>query len=121
LFEKLRLIINIILNSGIKKSQVSDVTFDVDERLGTYTLGVGARISVETKKVLTHRERRRKQLIILFLVSLVILLVLATTGQWLPNSEAGLGRTLILLSEVPAFLFSLVMTRIFLGRGSRRR
>jgi predicted Na+-dependent transporter len=121
LFEKLKLIVNVILNNGIKKSQISDVTFDVDEKLGTYTFGIGAKISVETKKVLTHKEKRRKQLIIFFLLSLVFMLGLATGGLWLPSSEASVGRILILLSEIPAFLFSLVMTRMFLGKGSRRK
>jgi hypothetical protein len=110
---------NYILNHGIKGTKVGDVTFDVSERRGTYRLDFGSVITIEPKKVLTPHEVVRKRLIIFFLISLAFMIGLSTIGGWLPDNLAGLGRTLILLSEIPAFAYSLVSTR-FLMKSPRK-
>jgi hypothetical protein len=120
LYKLIKLIMNYILNHGIKETKVSNVTFDVTERRGTYRLGVGSVITIEPKKVLTPNEVVRKRLIIFFLISLGFMIGLSTIGQWLPDNLAGLGRTLILLSEIPAFAYSLISTR-FLMKNPRKR
>jgi len=116
-----KLIMNSILNRGVKDSNITDLSLEVKESMGTYTLGIGATIVLETKKVLTPKEKRRKYLIISFLVSLGFMLGLSTIGAWLPDAQAGLGRTLILLSEIPAFAYSLVSTRFLMKKVSRRK
>jgi hypothetical protein len=108
-----RLVLNYVLNHGIKKSDLTKVALQLDESKGTYALGVDAVITIETKKVLTPRETRRKRLLILFLISLVFMVGLQTIGGWLPDAYAGLGRILILVGEIPAIAFSLVSTRFF--------
>ena len=116
-----RLIMNYLLNNGIKKSDVTKLAVQVDESKGTYALGVDATITIETKKVLTPRETRRKRLLILFLITLVIMVGLQTIGGFLPDANAGLGRILILVGEIPAFAFSLVSTKFFMKTRSRRK
>ncbi|MGA2875032.1 MAG: hypothetical protein ABSE82_05750 [Nitrososphaerales archaeon] len=113
-----KLIMNSILNDGVRASDVTKFSFDVKPSAGMRTLGIDAIVTIETKQTLTPKETRRKIMVILFLISLVFMLGLSTIGLLLP--DAGLGRTLVLLSEMPAFVFSLVCTK-FLMRGSRRR
>ena len=108
---------NSILNDGVKTSDVTRFSFDAKPSNGMRTLGIDATITIETKQTLTPKESRRKVMVILFLISLVFMLGLSTIGLLLPY--AGLGRTLVLLSEIPAFVFSLVCTK-FLMRSSRR-
>jgi heme A synthase len=114
----LKLIMNYTLNDGVKTSDVTKFSLDVKPSNGMPTLGINAIITIETKQALTPKENRRRIMVILFLVSLVFMLGLSTVGLLLPY--AGLGRMLVLLSEIPAFVFSLVCTR-FLTRNSRRR
>jgi hypothetical protein len=116
-----RLVLNYVLNHGIKKSDLTKVFLQLDESKGTYALGVDAVITIETKKVLTPRETRRKRLLILFLISLIFMFGLQTIGGVLPDVDAGLGRILILVSEIPAFVFSLASTRFFVKTRSRRK
>ena len=111
---------NYILNRGIKGSDFTDLSLELNERMGTYTLGIGATIVLDPKKVLTPKEIRRKRLIIMFLISLGFMVGLSTIGAWLPDAQAGLGRTLILLSEIPAFAYSLISTRFFMKKATRR-
>jgi hypothetical protein len=109
-----------ILNHGIKGTELQNVSVTLNDRVGTYKLGVGVVIAVEPKGVLTPKEIRRKRMIILFIVSLAVMVVLSTIGAWLPDSQAGLGRMLILLSEIPAFAYSLISTRFLMKKGVRR-
>ncbi len=112
---------NYILNHGIKSTQLQDVSVTLNDRMGTYKLGVGVVIAVQPKGVLSPKEVRRKKMIILFLVSLAVMVGLSTIGAWLPDSQARLGRMLILLSEIPAFAYSLISTRFLMKRVVRRR
>ncbi len=112
----LKLTVNYILNNGVKKSDVTDLTFDVKGSNGTHTFGVNATITIETKQTLTPKESRRKNLIILLVISIVFMIGLSTIGLLLPDTDAGSGRTLVLLSEIPAFAFSLVSTRFLMRR-----
>ncbi|MHB2035706.1 MAG: hypothetical protein ACYCPW_03070 [Nitrososphaerales archaeon] len=108
---------NYILNDGIKASDVSKLSFDVKPINGTPALGIDAIITIETKQALTPKENRRRILVIFFLISLAFMIGLSTIGLLLPY--AGLGRTLVLLSEIPAFVFSLVSTKFLMKRKSR--
>ena len=109
-----KLIMNSILNDGVKTSDVTRFSFDAKPSNGMRTLGIDATITIETKQTLTPKESRRKVMVILFLISLVFMLGLSTIGLLLPY--AGLGRTLVLLSEIPAFVFSLVCTKFLMRR-----
>ncbi len=111
-----KLTMNYILNRGVKGSDFTDLSLELNEKMGTYTLAIGASITLDPKKVLTPKEKRRRKLIILFLVSLGFMVGLSTIGAWLPDAQAGLGRTLILLSEIPAFGYSLVSTRFLMKK-----
>ena len=111
---------NYVLNRGIKGAELDGISATFSNKMGTYKLGAGVVISIETKGVLTPKEIRRKKMIILFLVSLAIMVGLSTIGAWLPDLNAGLGRMLILLSEIPAFAYSLISTR-FLMKKARRK
>jgi len=118
MFVKLvKLIMNYILNDGVRASNVTKLSFDVKPINGTPTLGIDAIITIETKLVLTPKENRRRILVILFLISLVFMIGLSTIGLLLPY--AGLGRTLVLLSEIPAFVFTIVCTKFLMKRKSR--
>jgi hypothetical protein len=108
-----------ILNRGIKGTELNDITATFSNKMGTYKLGAGVVITVDPKGVLTPKETRRKRMIILFLVSLAIMVGLSTIGAWLPDLNAGPGRLLILLSEIPAFAYSLVSTRFLMKRSPR--
>jgi hypothetical protein len=119
-YKVVKLIMSYVLNRGIKDIQVNDITGNFNERRGTYRLGVGAVITIEPKTVLTPKEVKRKRMIILFLISLAFMVGLSTAGAWLPNAQAGLGRTLILLSEIPAFGYSLLSTRFLMKKGPRK-
>ena len=119
--EVVKLVVNTILNGGVKDSNVSDLSLEVKEKMGTYTLGIGSTIVLESKKVLTPKEKRRKNLIISLIISLIFMIGLSTIGAWLPDAQAGLGRTLILLSEIPAFAYSLVSTRFLMKKASRHK
>jgi len=116
-----KLIMNSILNGGVKSSDVSDLSLEVKEKMGTFTIDIGSTLVLESKKVLTPKEKRRKNLIISFIISLIFMVALSTIGAWLPDAQAGLGRTLILLSEIPAFAYNLVSTRFLMKKGSRRK
>jgi|SRR5579872_1620934 len=118
-FQLLRLMMNYILNRGVKDSDLTDLSLVLDERMGTYTLGIGATVILDPKRVLTPKETKRKKLIILFLISLAIMIGLSTVGIYLPEAQAGLGRTLILLSEIPAFGYSLVSTRFMMKKSAK--
>ena len=111
-YRLVKLVMSYILNHGIKDVKVDKVTFDVGEARGTYKLGVGSVITIEPKKILTPKETRRKRIIIFFIVSLLLMIGLSTIGGWLPQEYAGTGRILILVSEIPAFTYSLVSTRL---------
>jgi len=122
MFVKLvKLIMNYILNGGIKNSEVTKLSLDAKPGNGTYALGIDVTISIETKQALTPKESRRKTMVILFLISLVFMIGLSTIGLLLPDADAGLGRTLVLLSEIPAFIFSIVCTKFLMKTHSRRR
>ena len=116
-----KLMMTAILDGGVKDSDVSDLSMDVKEKMGTYTIGIGSTIVLEPKKVLTPKEKRRKNLIISLIISLIFMIGLSTIGAWLPDAQASLGRTLILLSEIPAFAYSLVCTRFLMKKASRRK
>ena len=111
---------NYILNRGIKGTELNDISATFSNKMGTYKLGAGVVIIVEPKGVLTPKEIRRKKMIILFLVSLAIMVGLSTFGAWLPDFNAGLGRLLILLSEIPAFAYSLISTRFLMKKAGER-
>jgi hypothetical protein len=114
-----KLMMNYVLNRGVKSSDLTLLTLELHESMGTYTLGIGATVAIDPKTVLTPKENRRKKLIILFLISLGFMLGLSTIGAWLPDSQANLGRWLILLSEIPAFGYSLVSTRFLMKKTLR--
>ncbi|MDH2901041.1 MAG: hypothetical protein PXY39_08715 [archaeon] len=109
-----KLIWCLILNNGPKESSITNVSGSTQDRQGIYTLDTRATIFVETKKELTTKEKRRKRLIVGFVVSIILMVVLSATGGWLPDADAQLGRELMLVSEVPAFASSLFATRILL-------
>lgn len=117
----LRFLLDYLLNNGVKKTELSKVDLQVTESKGTYAFNTDAEIVVESKRVLTPREVRRKQLLIFFILSLLVMIVMQTIGNVLPDTYAAHGRTLILASEIPAFVFSLVSTRFFMKTRSRRR
>lgn len=108
-----KLIWNSFLNNGVKEIHVTGVSVGVEGSQGTRNLGINSTITIETKKSLTPKERRRKNVIILLIISLIFMLTISTVGLLLP--DAGLGRILVLLSEIPAFAFSLTSTE-FLRR-----
>ena len=120
LYKLLKLIMSYILNRGIKGTELNDITATFSNKMGTYKLGASVVITVDPKGVLTPKETRRKRMIILFLISLAIMVGLSTIGAWLPDPNAGPGRLLILLSEIPAFAYSLISTR-FLMKKARRK
>jgi len=107
---------NIILNKGTKRSEITSTSGELQQSKGIYIFDVRTTITVETKKILTPQERMRKNLIIAFLASLVLMIGLSTIGSWLPDAQARLGREMMLVSEVPAFASSLFATRIFLKK-----
>ena len=111
-----KLTLSMILNQGIRGSSLSDLAVQVEERDGVLLLGTGAVLTIQAKRDedLTPRERLRKRLIISFLVSIIFMIVLGAVGALVP--DANLGRWLILLSEVPAFISALVSTRIFMRK-----
>jgi hypothetical protein len=113
-----KLIMNSILNGGVKGSNVSDLSLVVKEKMGTYTVARSTLV-LESKKVLTPKEKRRKNLIISFIITLILMVALSTIGAWLPDAQASLRRTLILLSEIPAFGYNLVSTRFLMKKASR--
>jgi hypothetical protein len=113
-FSATRLIVSYLLNHGIKNSDLTDWHLNVKESDGTYVLDVAATITIETKKELTPGEKRSKNLIILFVISLCLMVGLSTVGMLLP--DAGLGRTLVLLGTIPAFVVNLVGARFLIKR-----
>jgi hypothetical protein len=113
-FSATRLIVSYLLNHGIKNSDLTDWRLSVKESDGTYVLDVAATITIATKKELTRGEKRSKNLIILFVISLCAMVSLSTVGMLLP--DAGLGRTLVLLGTIPAFVVNLVGARFLIKR-----
>ena len=115
MFEKIiKLIVSYLLHHGIKKSDLTNWHFNVKESDGTYILDVNATITIETKKELSPNEKRSKNLIILFIIALCLMVGLSTIGMILP--DAGLGRTLVLLGTIPAFIVNLVSARFLIKR-----
>jgi hypothetical protein len=112
----IRLSINFLLNQGVQSSKVEDVAVQVEEGDGVYVVGTGTVITIETKRNedLTPQEKWRRNLIMTFLFSLLFMLVLSTIGALV--KDANLGRWLILISEIPAFVSSLAATRLFISR-----
>ncbi len=121
LFSFLRFLLNYLLNNGVKKTELSKIGLQVTESKGTYAFNTDAEFVIETKRVLTPREAQRKRLLIFFILSLVVMIIMQSVGNVLPDSYAAQGRTLILASEIPAFAFSLVSTRFFMKTRSRRK
>src|SRR5437588_91055 len=115
-----RLFFSYLLNNGIKKSELNAIALNVNESKGTYAFGADAVITIETKKVLTPREVRRKRLLIIFIVSFVFMIGIQTLGNILPDAQANLGRWLILIGEIPAYVFTLASTRFFMRSRSKR-
>ena len=116
----IRLSINLLLNQGIQSSKIEDVAVQVEEGDGVYVVGTGTVITIETKRNedLTPQEKWRRNLIMTFLFSLLFMLVLSTIGAL--TDDANLGRWLILISEIPAFVSSLAATRLFINRPKRK-
>jgi len=112
--ELVKLIMNYILNDGIRASDLTKLSFEVKPINGTPILGIDAIITIETKQALTPKENRRRIFVIVFLISLIFMIGLSTIGLLLPY--AGLGRTLVLLSEIPAFVFTIVCTKFLIKR-----
>jgi hypothetical protein len=115
-----RLFFSYLLNNGIKKSDLNSIALQVTESKGTYAFGADAVITIETKKVLTPREVRRKRLLIIFIVSFVFMIGLQTIGNILPDADSNLGRWLILIGEIPAYVFTLASTRFFAKSRAKR-
>jgi hypothetical protein len=113
-FSLIRLIVSYLLHHGVKNSDLTDWNLNVKDVDGTYTLDLAATVIVETKKELSPGERRSKNLIIIFLVSLFLMLGLDIVGMLLP--DAGLGRTLVLLGTIPAFIVNLVSASFLIKR-----
>jgi len=116
-----RLFFSYLLNNGVKKTDLNAIGLQVTESKGTYALGADAVISIETKKVLTPREIQRKRLLIVFILSFLFMIGLQTLGNILPDSVANLGRWLILIGEIPAYVFTLASTRFFAKSRSKKR
>jgi hypothetical protein len=116
-----RLFFSYLLNNGVKKTELNGIALQVSESKGTYALGADAVITIESKKVLTPREIERKRLLILFIVSFIFMIGLQTLGNILPDSMSNLGRWLILIGEVPAYVFTLASTRFFMKSRSKKR
>jgi hypothetical protein len=114
-----KLIWNLILNNGPAGSSITNVSESTQGSQGIYTVDTGATIYLETKKVLTAKEKRRKHLILGFILSIILMIVLSATGDWLPIADAQLGRAMMLISEVPAFASSFFATRIILKERNR--
>ena len=108
----IKLTLDVLLNQGIEKSDLTNIATKLDKSEGTYLLGVGATIVIEKKQRLTPKEKLRKKLIILFLASFLIMIVLSWIGSIIP--QASLGRLFVLISEFPAFISALASTRIFI-------
>jgi hypothetical protein len=113
-FSLIRLIVSYFLHHGVKNSDLTDWHLNVKESDGRYTLDVAATVIVETKKELSPGERRSKNLIIIFLVALFLMIGLDLIGMLLP--DAGLGRTLVLLGTIPAFIVNLVSASFLIKR-----
>jgi hypothetical protein len=112
----IKLSLSVLLNQGIRGSKVTDVAVRVDEGNGVYVVGTGTVVTIETlrNEDLTPLQRRRKNLIFGYLLSLLFMIILSTVGAL--TGDANLGRWLILISEVPAFVSSLAATRLFMSK-----
>jgi hypothetical protein len=112
----LKLALSIIMNQGIRSSRLSDLVLEVEESGGVALLGTGAVLTIETRRneELSPRERLRKKMIIIFVISILFMIIFSTVGELLPSPSAG--RWLILISEVPAFVSALASTRLFVKR-----
>ncbi|HZW55753.1 MAG TPA: hypothetical protein VFF30_05640 [Nitrososphaerales archaeon] len=98
---------------------MTDVSVAVEGSKGVRTLDFGSTITIETKQTLTPAEKRRKNVIILLIITLIFMVAMSTIGILLP--QAGIGRVLILLSELPAFGFSLTFTQLLLKKKKEPR
>ena len=116
-----KLFFSYLLNNGVKKTDLSGVALKLTESKGTYALGADAVITIEPKKVLTPRELERKRLLIIFIISFLFMIGLQTLGNIVPDSDANLGRWLILIGEIPAYVFTLASTRFFAKSRAKKR
>jgi hypothetical protein len=115
----LKLTFSILLNHGVRKSEVTDLALEVEEKDGVCLIGTGAILTIQTKRHddLTPKEKLRKNLIMIFLITFAFMIILSTVGILLPM--AGFGRMLVLLSEIPAFTSALASARLFIRRPKR--
>jgi hypothetical protein len=104
-----RLVMNYFLHRGIKNSDITNLSFELNEANGKYFLDIKSTIVLATKGQLIRKEAGNRNLIIVFLVSLSVMVALALVGMLLP--DAVLGRTLVYLSEFPAILVNIISTR----------
>lgn len=112
----IKLTISVLLNQGIRGTQVKDMAVQVEEGDGVYVVGTGTVVTIETKRDedLTPVQKQRKNLIFAYLLSLLFMIILSTIGAL--TGDANAGRWLILISEIPGFASAFAATRLFASK-----
>ena len=98
---------NYFLHRVIKNSDVTNLSLDLKEINGKYVLGLSS--SVAAKREPIRKKSGRRNIVILFLVSLSLAVSLDLVGMLLPS--AILGRTLVYFGFFPAIFVNIISAR----------
>lgn len=111
MFDKIvKSLMNYVLHLCVKNSDVKNLTLEVNELNGKYTLGLASKVVVGTNGIsVRDKQPRSKNLAIVFLIALAIMVSFAAAGMLVPN--ASFGRSFLVISAFPSFLVNIIGAR----------
>jgi hypothetical protein len=96
-----------MLRSGVKNSDITDLSFDLKEKNGTYTLEIKSKTIVADRQIIRRRGRDWARIVLL--VSLAIMLIFVITGM-LDRDPVG-GRSLVYIGLYPGIVVNTLGAR----------
>jgi hypothetical protein len=108
-----RSILNSILRRSIKNSDVSDLSIDLDEVKGTYTLEIKSKTILAGDHQLIRR-RGRNWTAIVFAASVIAMIVLVIPGMLI--HDATTGRSLVYVGLYPSIVANTLGARYVIKR-----
>ena len=102
-----RSLMNSLLRRGVKNSDITDLSLDLEEKNGIYTLEIKSKTLIADRQII--RRKGRDWVRIVFLFSLAVMLVFVITGMFDPNAIGG--RSLVYIGLYPAFVVNTLGAR----------
>jgi hypothetical protein len=100
-------LMNFLLRRGVKNSDITDLSLDLKEANGTFTLEIKSKTLVADRQII--RRKGRDWVRIIFVFSLLVMLVFVVTGMLDPNVTGG--RSLVYIGLYPAFVVNTLGAR----------